>query len=158
MKQGLRRGCIFFVNTLHVGASFISLAPTFFKSHCSLILPLLLFKPQTLRGVKMGSKPGAVPHRPPEVRQATKRLRKSSKIRLPFAIRRTILWKGKRRTVCSLLFHVRDPDSDVPHLNYLANPSKDGDAKPEGSNAWSRFGTRYDSRLHAEGSFLLRSD
>ena len=33
----------------HVGASFLSLAPTFFKSQSALIPLLLLFKPQTLR-------------------------------------------------------------------------------------------------------------
>ena len=32
----------------HVGASFLSLAPTFFKSQSALIPLLLLFKPQTL--------------------------------------------------------------------------------------------------------------
>ena len=33
----------------HVGASFLSLTPTFFKSQSALIPLLLLFKPQTLR-------------------------------------------------------------------------------------------------------------
>jgi hypothetical protein len=38
----------FFVNTRHVGASCISLAPTFFKSQSALIPLLLLSKPQPL--------------------------------------------------------------------------------------------------------------
>ena len=48
-KRGIWNGCIFSVNTRHVGASFVSLAPTYFISRSALTPLRLLFKPQTLR-------------------------------------------------------------------------------------------------------------
>lgn len=47
LGAGLRI-CIFFGNKTHVGASFISLAPTFFKSQSALMPLLLLSKAQPL--------------------------------------------------------------------------------------------------------------